>query len=151
MKTYISRSSKHQSFYNQITNSTFVSIQLVINSTWIKNAFACKFMSSNYDAFISLFVCIELREKCPHLEFFRFVFSRIRTEYREIHSTSPNLVQMRENTDQKNSSYGHLSRSVTYNFVDLQKMQSYQEKMFCVLIPDHMKNLLIGASGISAG
>ena len=108
-------------------------------------------MSSNYDAFISLFVCIELREKCPHLEFFRLVFSRIRTEYREIHSTSPNLVQMRENTDQKNSSYGHLSRSVTYNFVDLQKMQSYQEKMFCVLIPDHIKNLLIGASGISAG
>ena len=151
MKTYISRSSKHQSFYNQITNSTFVSIQLVINSTWIKNAFACKFMSSNYDAFVSLFVCIELREKCPHLEFFRLVFSRIRTEYREIHSTSPNLVQMRENTDQKNSSYGHLSRTVTYNFVDLQKMQSYQEKMFCVLIPDHMKNLLIGASGISAG
>ena len=108
-------------------------------------------MSSNYDAFISLFVCIELREKCPHLEFFWSVFSRIRTEYRELRSTSPNLVQMRENTDQKNSSYGHLSRSVTYNFANFQKMQSYQEKMSYVLISDHMKNILIGASGISAG
>ena len=35
-----------------------------------------------------------LREKCPNTEFFWPVFSRIRTEYGEI-------VQMRENTDQK--------------------------------------------------
>ena len=83
---------------------------------------------------------------------FLFVLNCVKSvKYREIRSTSPNLVQMRENTDQKNSSYGHLSRSVTYNFANFQKMQSYQEKMSYVLISDHMKNILIGASGISAG
>ena len=44
-----------------------------------------------------------LREKCPYSEFFWSVFSRIRTEHREIRSISPHSIQMRENTDQKNS------------------------------------------------
>ena len=48
-----------------------------------------------------------LREKCPYSEFFWSVFLRIRTEYGEI--------QMRENPDQKNSEYGHFSRSVSMN------------------------------------
>ena len=39
-----------------------------------------------------------LREKCPDSEFFWFVFSSIRTEYREIQRYS---VQRRENTNQK--------------------------------------------------
>ena len=39
-------------------------------------------------------------------------FSRIRTDYREIRSTSPNSVRIRENTDQNNSEYGHFSRSI---------------------------------------
>ena len=39
------------------------------------------------------------------------VFSRIRTEYREMRSILPYSVQMRENTDQKNSVFGHTSRS----------------------------------------
>ena len=30
-----------------------------------------------------------LREKCPYLELFWFIFSRIRTEYGEIHRISP--------------------------------------------------------------
>ena len=34
---------------------------------------------------------------------FRFVFSRIRTEYGDLLCTSPYSVQMRETTDQKNS------------------------------------------------
>ena len=33
--------------------------------------------------------------------FFRYIISRIRTEYGEIRSISPYLVRMRENTDQK--------------------------------------------------
>ena len=41
------------------------------------------------------------------------VFSRIRTEYGEIHCISPYLIWMRENTDQKNSEYGGFSRSDT--------------------------------------
>ena len=43
-----------------------------------------------------------LREKCPYLELFWSAFSRIRTEYREIRSTSPYPVQMRKNADQNN-------------------------------------------------
>ena len=40
------------------------------------------------------------------------VFSRICTEYGEIlRSISPYSVKMRENTDQKNSAFGHFSRS----------------------------------------
>ena len=60
----------------------FVSIQLVINSTWIKNNSAFKTMSSNYDVFISLFVCITLREKCLYSEFFwpYFPAFRLNTE-----------------------------------------------------------------------
>ena len=62
----------------------FVSIQLVINSTWLKNNSAFKTMSSNYDVFISLFVCITLCEKCPYSEFFWSLISRIQIEYGEI-------------------------------------------------------------------
>ena len=43
-----------------------------------------------------------LSEKCPYWKLFWSVFFGIRTEY---------LVRMRENTDQKNSEYGHFSRS----------------------------------------
>ena len=52
-----------------------------------------------------------MREKCPYSEFFWFVLSRIWTEYEEIVRISPYSVQMRENTDQKNSAYGHFPRS----------------------------------------
>ena len=45
-----------------------------------------------------------LRKNCLHSELFWSVFSRIRTEYGEI---LRNSVQMRENTDQNNSEYGH--------------------------------------------
>ena len=49
---------------------------------------------------------------CPYSEFFWSVFSRIQTEYEEIFRIFPYSVQMRENKDQKNSEYRHLSRSV---------------------------------------
>ena len=44
--------------------------------------------------------------------FFWFVFSRIRTEYGKILRISPYSVRMRENTNQKNSVFGHISHSV---------------------------------------
>ena len=51
--------------------------------------------------------------------------SLIRTEYWEIRSISSYLVQMRENTDQKNSEYGPFSRSEKQLFEDtLQKGSS---------------------------
>ena len=55
---------------------------------------------------------ITLREKCPYSEFYWSVFSPIWTEYEEIQSISPHLVQMRENTDQKKSEYVLFLRSV---------------------------------------
>ena len=51
-----------------------------------------------------------LRKKCPYSELFWSAFSRIRTEYREIRSTSPYSVRMLENKNQNNSKYGHFSR-----------------------------------------
>ena len=50
---------------------------------------------------------LTLREKCPYSELCWSAFSRIRTEYGEI------LQEMRENTDQNNSKYGHFLRSVS--------------------------------------
>ena len=57
---------------------------------------------------------LTLRDKCLYLEFFWSVFSSIWTEYGEILRISMYSVRMRENTDWKNSEYGHFSRSVTY-------------------------------------
>ena len=40
------------------------------------------------------------------------LFSRIRTECREILRISPYSIRMQKNTDQDNSEYGHCLRSV---------------------------------------
>ena len=50
-------------------------------------------------------------EKFPYSKFFWPAYSGIRTEYGEIRCISQYPVRMRENTDQKNSDYGHFSRS----------------------------------------
>ena len=52
-----------------------------------------------------------LREKCSYSEFFWSVFSRIRTEYREILHIILYSVQIQENVDQKMSKYGHFLSS----------------------------------------
>ena len=54
---------------------------------------------------------LTLGGKYPYSDFFGFVFSRTQIEYGEI----PYSVQMRENMNQKNSEYGHFSRSVMIN------------------------------------
>ena len=55
---------------------------------------------------------LTLRKNCPYSDIFWSVFSRIRTEYREIRSIFLSSVRMRWNTDQKNSGYGHFLLSV---------------------------------------
>ena len=50
-----------------------------------------------------------LHEKGPYSDFFWSVFSCIRTEYGKILRISPYSVWIRENADQKNSEYGHIS------------------------------------------
>ena len=56
--------------------------------------------------------CLLLFKKCPYLNIFWSVFSRIRTEYGEIRIVLLYSLQMPENTDQENSKYGHFSRIV---------------------------------------
>ena len=58
-----------------------------------------------------LFVCLSLCEKCPNTELFLVCIFHIRTEYIKLRSISPYPVRMRENADQKNSVFGHFSRS----------------------------------------
>ena len=55
---------------------------------------------------------LSLRKNCPNTEFFWSVFSCIWTEYRDLRSKFPYSVQIRENADQKNSAFGHFSRSL---------------------------------------
>ena len=69
--------------------------------------------SNHHLLFIYLASTFTLRKKCPYLEFFQSVFSRIRTKYRDLRSKFLYSVRMRENTDQKNSEYGHFLRSVS--------------------------------------
>ena len=53
------------------------------------------------------------RKKCPYSELFWSVFSRIQTEYFVYCILRLNTsVRMQENTDQRNSKYGHFSHSV---------------------------------------
>ena len=55
-----------------------------------------------------------LRENCPYSGLFWSVFSRIRTEYREIGSIS---VRVQENKDQNNSEYGHFLHTGQTSFI----------------------------------
>ena len=59
------------------------------------------------------FHCVK---KCPYSELFWSVFSRIRTEYRDIRRDTgripPYSIQIRKKADQNNSKYEQLSRSV---------------------------------------
>ena len=78
---------------------------------WLNSTFYTKgnFWLKWVIIFLDLF---SLREKWPNSEFFWFVFSHIWSEYEDILRISPYSVRMRENTDQKNSEYGHFSGSV---------------------------------------
>ena len=55
---------------------------------------------------------LTLCEKCPYLEFFWTIFSRVLTEYGEILRIPPHSFRMRKKTDQRNFKYRHFSRSV---------------------------------------
>ena len=96
------------------------------------DAFAKGLLTQIFRMFISL-ICKDshnsclfytVRKKCPYSEFFRSVFSSIRTEYGEMQCTSPYSVRLWENTDQKDSEYGHFLRSVkTQTFVTLTQIR----------------------------
>ena len=75
-----------------------------------------------------------LRGKCPCSEFFWSVFSRIRTECREIRSISPYSVQIRENTDQKNLEHGHFLRSLLNSAKHIFTMRTIISFLFQICI-----------------
>ena len=50
---------------------------------------------------------LSLRENCPYSEFFRSVFFRISTEYKDLLRKYLFSVQMRENMDQKTPNTGN--------------------------------------------
>ena len=85
---------------------------------------------------MSIFGVFQVRN-FPHSAFFRSVFSRIRTEHGEIPLISPYSIRMRENTDQKNSEYGHFLRSASgLKWVDIEKtlrgkLRSRHLEVFC--------------------
>ena len=68
--------------------------------------------------------------KCVQIQsFFCSIFSRMRTECREILRISLYSVRMRENTDQKNSVSGYFSRSVeNHKYIKLYRQKSQKEK-----------------------
>ena len=55
---------------------------------------------------------LQPRERYPYPALLWSVISCILTEYEKIIRISPHSAQMQENTDQNNSEYGHLLRSV---------------------------------------
>ena len=55
---------------------------------------------------------MHLVQNCPNMQFFCSAFSRIWTKYRDLWSKSLYSVQIRKNTDQKNSASRDSSRSV---------------------------------------
>ena len=99
-------------------------LELLVNLVIVEIALcSAGFISSIFITYLSFMaiccgpwmvsICIvTLRKKYLYSEFFWPIFSRIRTKYGEIRSISPYSVQMRENTDQKNSEYGHFPRIV---------------------------------------
>ena len=100
--------------FNKLMLLTFASTRLVSPSTAIMFTKSTWSISNSYFLMSSL----ALGKKCPHSELFWSVFSRIRTEYGEILRISPYSVQMRQNTDQNNSEYGHFSRNVEKSYYD---------------------------------
>ena len=69
-----------------------------------------------------------LRKKCPYSEFFWSVFSQIQSEYQDVLSKSPSLVQIRGNADQKNSEYGHFSRNVLWATRRFNNKKNHRDK-----------------------
>ena len=84
-----------------------------------------------------------LQKECPYLELCWSVFSRIRTEYREIRSRdgevrsiSPYSVEIRENEDQHNSECGHFLRSGRdeQNSIGKTESKNYRKKIETLLV-----------------
>ena len=76
-------------------------------------------ISASNDPFVRAFswlLCfVSLHGRCRYSELNWSLFSHIWTEYEERVRISPYSIELLENTDQKNSKYGHCSCSVCFN------------------------------------
>ena len=115
------------------SSSVVVKIQGKLLKKWLK--------SSQYQIISWHTLC----EKCLYWEFFWSAFSRIQAEYREINRISLYSVQTRENTDQKNSQYGHFSclDKVTFSRKDEQWSSSYLSKWYGRIFTSNLCFVLI--------
>ena len=77
-----------------------------------------------------------LREKCLYPECFWPISFLIRTEYEKIRNISPYSVWIQENTDQKNSEYGHFLRNESHQ--GLIKIKIKKKAWLCK-IEDYIK------------
>ena len=71
---------------------------------------------------------LAFQENCLYLQFFCSVFPGIRNEYGDIRSIFSYSFQMRQNTDQRKSEYGHFSRSARSAFRSLSNI--YEGDLF---------------------
>ena len=87
-----------------------------------------------------------LCKKCPHSDFYWSVFDHIRTDYGDIRCVSLYSVRMRKSMEQKNSKYGHFSRSdylcfkilkytkLKFEFTNLKVTGGKERNRFCAII-----------------
>ena len=93
---------------------------------------AAEYRTNTVCLFIFAFPTSSLREKCPNTiqSFFWSVFSYIRTEYGDLRSKSPYSIWMQENTDKKNSVFGHFSRSTSLKKWIAENIQNKADSQF---------------------
>ena len=76
---------------------------------------------------------LSLPENCPYLEFLWSVFSCIWTEYGDLQGKYPYLDRLGEDTDQKNSKYGHFLRSVCIKHLVITSVEEVRQRLTIVL------------------
>ena len=99
-KNEINRINKSLDF-TKATGGDKIPLKLVKVATKVIGSYICNMLNHNtsVQSFQKKAKFATLRKKCPYLELFWFVFSRIRTEYRKIQSISSYSVRIWENTD----------------------------------------------------
>ena len=86
-------------------------MQVVLTITSRPKRFLSRFLKKSILRERSWLVWVALHKMCLYLKLFWSIFSCIWAKFGEILGISSYSVQIRENTDQKNSKYGHALRS----------------------------------------
>ena len=89
---------------------------------------------------------VSLPESRLNSEFYLSVFSRIRTEYEEIWSISRHSVRMGKNTNQKNSEYRKMSRSIYFCCSHHKQSNGEWKSVNFVVLAVHQQLVLMSSS-----